>query len=338
VINFIYRSLRAFAYGLPLILLLFWMQKSTPARQEALRGWAWVVPWMILGAGIFLGLVKGGASSFSRVGSNVFCEQLWLAAAFLVWGRSRSWKNMRTGAAVLGSLLATPFALGFGTSTALGDYVGHGAVFFQLAGLFVWKAWVDRGFSAPLAAAFLWVATLFNLARANASLDDPYRSEVPEHSQVEWSIPEQGRIRLDAERAEVVKAADQVLRRAGFQPGDPVVAIGNLPGLVHLVGGWSPGTPWYYDTHPKSMEFTERVLDSLPHEVKKNAWLLLRQNGGLFGRRAEILPHLGRENTQPLLIGPVLLEGETTRLWLFPPAAKTVLPGAPPAEARYENP
>lgn len=319
MINFLYRSLRAFVYGFPLLAILWWIQRRSPAILHEIRLWAWLLPWAVLGAGFLFGLAKGGISSFSRVGSNVFAEQLWVLAAFLVIGKREAWTSLGSCRAPMIGLLLTPFALGLGTASALGDYAGHGAVFFQLTGLFLWKIWIDRGLSTTLAAAFLWVATILNLARANASLEDPYRAAIPGRCDVAWEIPGEGRIYLDSERAEVISTSSMALRAAGFRRGDPLIAIGNLPGLVYLVGGWSPGTPWYYDTHVNSPQFVNRVLESLSPNVRDSSWVLLREDGGLFAHRADLLARLQRTGRAPLEIGPVPLEGKSTRLFLWPP-------------------
>lgn len=321
--NFFYRSLRAFAYGLPLLLILGWLQRQSPAKIQKIRPWVWLLPWAVLGAGFLFGLAKGGISSFSRVGSNIFAEQLWVLAAFLVTGKSDAWSRLGSCRAPMVGLLLTPFAIGIGTSSALGDYTGHGAVFFQLAGLFLWKSWIDRGLSAYLAAAFLWVATILNFARANAALDDPYRAKNSGLCDVDWKIPAGGRLLLDAERAEVVLATSRVLETAGFRPGDPLIAVGNLPGLVYLVGGWSPGTVWYYDTHPNAKAFLLRALQALPEPAKNSSWLLLRENSGLWPVKNEILSLLKRKGGKAYEIGPVPIEGETTRLYLWPPSDKS---------------
>ena len=325
LVNFVYRALRAFAYGLPLLALLFWLQRSQKTRTR-IRAWAWLLPWLLLGGGFFFGLAKGGISSFSRVGSNVLAEQLWLMAAFFVISRGHAWLALRSYREPILGLLATPFALGIGTASALGDYTGHGAVFFQLAGLFIWKASVDKGLPFPLVNSFLCVAAILNLGRINNALNDPYRSEIPSLCTVEWKVPGSGKIFLDPSRAKVAQAAYQALGAAGFQPGAALIAIGNLPGLVYLVGGWSPGTVWFYDTHKNSKEFTLRALDAISEEERRSSWVIFRENSMLFADKKEVLLSLQRTDISPYTTEPVSLEGETTRLWIWPPQVSAQVP------------
>ena len=91
LVNFLYRCLRAFAYGLPL-LLFFWLFYHRKARDlSPLQAVVWILPWAIMAGGLFFGLTRAGASSFSRVGSNVVAEVLWLAAACLTVCPWRDW-------------------------------------------------------------------------------------------------------------------------------------------------------------------------------------------------------------------------------------------------------
>ena len=41
------------------------------------------------------------------------------------------------------------------------------------------------------------------------------------------------------------------MRAAGFEPGDPVIALDFMPGLVYAVGGRSPGFPFYVFDKPE---------------------------------------------------------------------------------------
>ena len=54
-------------------------------------------------------------------------------------------------------------------------------------------------------------------------------------------------ILVDEPLAKLVSEAQLILQRANIPPGYPMVALHNLPGLVYLLGGYSPITPWYFE-------------------------------------------------------------------------------------------
>lgn len=64
-------------------------------------------------------------------------------------------------------------------------------------------------------------------------------------------------ILLDTARAQFVNKTKAILKDADIEPGYPIVALHDLPGLVYLVGGYSPATPWYFN-----------VLDARQEELK----------------------------------------------------------------------
>jgi hypothetical protein len=64
-------------------------------------------------------------------------------------------------------------------------------------------------------------------------------------------------IMLDTVTAHFVNSTKEILKRAKIEPGYPIVALHDIPGLVYLVGGYSPATPWYFN-----------VLDTRQGELK----------------------------------------------------------------------
>ena len=50
---------------------------------------------------------------------------------------------------------------------------------------------------------------------------------------------------VDSATVQLVESTRDLLDRNGFRPGDPVIALFDLPGLVYLVGARSPVLPWY---------------------------------------------------------------------------------------------
>jgi len=314
LVNFLYRALRAFAYGLPFLLLWWWLRRHRPGSTILGDSVASLIPWLILVAGLFFGLARGGISSFSRVGSNGMAELLWLAAAaWLLRGRI-GWSAVSTG------LILTPFLLGTGTGTALGDYVGHGVVFFQMAGLGIWAGLRKAGIPSSRILPFLWLGTALNLFRADASLQDPFRTRNYRECRETWEIPGAGSVGLDPGQKRLLAELQRRLQSAGFKTGDPIVAIGDMPGLVYLLGGWSPGTCWYFASTSQQFSYVHAVLRSVPAEVRSRSFLIIRENSPLFDRRRALLSLVERSGNPDFVVGPLPLETSTTRLFVWKPA------------------
>lgn len=314
MVNFCYRALRAFAYGLPFLFFWWWLRRHRP-HSFLLSGFlAPCFPWLILAAGLLLGLARGGISSFSRVGSNGMAELLWLVAAALLLRGRLGWSAVSAG------LILTPFLLGTGTGTALGDYAGHGVVFFQMAGLRIWAGLRESGISACRIVPFLWLGAALNLFRAEASLQDPFRNRPPAECTEKWEIPGAGRVGLDSTQKDLLSRLQTELKARGFRPGDPIVAIGDMPGIVYLLGGWSPGTSWYFAATPQQWGYVRAVLSAVPEKARARSWVLIRENSPLIEKRPQIVQLAGRAGDPDFQIGPVLMEGATTRLQVWMPA------------------
>lgn len=317
MVNFFYRVLRAFAYGLPVLFFLLWLQRCRPAWLAKWQTYAGFLPWLVLPIGLGLGLTKGGFNGFSRVGSNIATELLWLAcAAAMFRGKKilseRKWENL--------GLLLTPFLIGVGTNTALGDYAGHGAVFFQIVGLGIWARWVTSGLPLAGAVPFMALTALFNLARAEFSLRDQFRTPPLSSCVAPWKKPDGKSVYLSPHQQQMLTALQAELKRLGYSPGDPLVAIGDLPGVVYLLGGWSPGTAWYFAYNPGSSRYVEAVLAAIPAEIRKKSFLIFRENSPLYvERRKEILSLLGQKEPPSAILGPLTFEEMTTRLMIWGP-------------------
>ncbi|GAB2863286.1 hypothetical protein GCM10027044_24800 [Hymenobacter ruber] len=55
-----------------------------------------------------------------------------------------------------------------------------------------------------------------------------------------------GPLQVDPGTVAFVTQLEKLLADGGFQPGDPLLAFYDLPGLVYLCGGMSPGAAWYF--------------------------------------------------------------------------------------------
>lgn len=70
------------------------------------------------------------------------------------------------------------------------------------------------------------------------------------HGESEQVVMIQGpseKIYVDVDLAAFVNDTKAVLNKATIPSGYPMVALHNLPGLVYLLDGYSPATPWYFE-------------------------------------------------------------------------------------------
>jgi hypothetical protein len=320
--NFVYRCFRAFLYGAPLLLFCAWAVRVPKVRQK-LESWAWFFACGILIFGVALGLTKAGASSFSRVGSNVAAELFWLIAMALIYCGIKFWKTMLRHGVEGACLVGTPFILGVGTATALGDYAGHGAVFFVLAGIGIWAALLRRGANPRIAEAFLWVSVCLNFIRLDKSLQDQFRTQPPWTCHEEWKITENGPlVYVDKDQAKSLQVMRESLVRLGFRSGDPIIAIGDLPGAVYLLGGWSPGTCWYFAGTLGQLPYCKAVVSLVSNETLQKSFFLFRENSPLYPERGEILGLAEQPNQPDEVTALVILEREETRLAIWHPMAR----------------
>lgn len=54
------------------------------------------------------------------------------------------------------------------------------------------------------------------------------------------------KVKLDAPTAKFVTETEHLLSANGFEPGNYLLALYDLPGLVYLLQGYSPQVPWYF--------------------------------------------------------------------------------------------
>lgn len=82
-----------------------------------------------------------------------------------------------------------------------------------------------------------------------------------------------GPLQVDPGTVEFVTQVEKLLVAGGFRPGDPLLAFYDLPGLVYLCGGVSPGTAWYF---PSRDARNCHALDITTQPLRK-ACILLNQ-------------------------------------------------------------
>jgi hypothetical protein len=104
----------------------------------------------------------------------------------------------------------------------------------------------------------------------------PYRT-APKWTQtvpVEIGVPSTV-LKLDPASAECIRQTRQALAGAGFKPGDDILALYGLPGLVYAVGGVSPQRPWFFDNYGQiGHEENLRALKRVPVERLAQAFVI----------------------------------------------------------------
>jgi hypothetical protein len=104
----------------------------------------------------------------------------------------------------------------------------------------------------------------------------PYRT-APKWTQtvpVEIGVPSTV-LKLDPASAECIRQTTQALAGAGFKPGDDILALYGLPGLVYAVGGVSPQKPWFFNDHgPDGDEANLRALKRIPAQRIRESFIL----------------------------------------------------------------
>jgi hypothetical protein len=104
----------------------------------------------------------------------------------------------------------------------------------------------------------------------------PYRT-APKWTQtvpVEIGVPSTV-LKVDPLTAEFIGQTRQALAKAGFKPGDDILALYGLPGLVYAVGGVSPQKPWFFNDHePDGDEANLRALKRIPAQRIRESFFL----------------------------------------------------------------
>lgn len=82
-----------------------------------------------------------------------------------------------------------------------------------------------------------------------------------------------GKFYVDARFRTFVAELYATLQRGGYQPGQSIVALNDMPGLVYLMNGWSPNAPWYFSF---AFERNIHALALNPANIK-GSYLLLNK-------------------------------------------------------------
>ena len=216
-----------------------------------------------------------------------------IAAAVTAWSAGRSgqanWTRHLVSLlpmATLGFLVALPFATALGSNSSIFRVVLHSSAGFAVAILLVTAALqimlpsTTWALSVPLLVlpilSLVFVGQIFH-----GSLIDPYRLETGLNDQTEVieTIPTLRNMRVDVEAHAFLTGVHQIVtRETSFEPGDPILGLSKVPGLIYMLGGFAPGAAWIPTAEPGEQLGVCEKLRGAASDVAATEILLLNSD------------------------------------------------------------
>jgi hypothetical protein len=88
--------------------------------------------------------------------------------------------------------------------------------------------------------------------------------------------PGRGRLLVDGRLATAIETLRDEASEAGFLPGQDVLALYDMPGVVLALGGRAPGASWILSGYRGCGPAAEVVLGSVEPKRLADAWVMLR--------------------------------------------------------------
>jgi hypothetical protein len=110
----------------------------------------------------------------------------------------------------------------------------------------------------------------------SAAVTEPYRLARPIQQQTvvtpigAASTP----LKLDAATSDFFASMRRIAAEQGFRPGDDIVGLVKIPGVVYALGGRSPGIAWYIAGYPGAKEHNELGLSLAAPDRLRRAYIL----------------------------------------------------------------
>lgn len=219
-------------------------------------------------------------------------------------------------------LLALPWLNGVGTATSMVDYQGYGLIFPVAAAWLILGRAQQGGLPSWCVAAAILTIGVTHAARVATSTLNVHRlgSAWVEAPWIETG-PEQGKFRHYPAAVNGLKEISGVMERNGYRPGEPILGLTDLPGLVYFLGGVSPGVCWYQSYRfPESYEGVRKNLENIPPEILRKCWAVFREKNKTSEALELVWP---RDTGVPL---PVRLEPDSVFLWPWEPEQRKMQP------------
>jgi hypothetical protein len=85
-------------------------------------------------------------------------------------------------------------------------------------------------------------------------------------------------LKLDEESHRIIEELRTLATDAGFRPGDDIIAVTYMPGLVFALGGRSPGHPTFLVWTEKYLRYSKLALQFSEVARRKEAFLLVSKD------------------------------------------------------------
>ena len=117
---------------------------------------------------------------------------------------------------------------------------------------------------------------LLQASRVATSLSDLYRiGDIRSQNTAIDFGPEKGRLCVEPGLAAAVAETGAELARGSFSPGDPVIGVDALCGLVYLLGAKSAGACWFFEAQE---QYLRRMVARIPTEKLQHGWVIQRSS------------------------------------------------------------
>jgi len=166
----------------------------------------------------------------------------------------------------VGFLLLLPFAISFGTDTPLlwnvlcnftSLYLGIGLLYAYMAARYKCRGIVTYGLPA--------VAMTTLAVFVQGYVFYPHNTTpLLEQTEKTTLSPTIAGLMLDHKTAAYLIDTSQILKKNGFEPGDPVLTLFDAPGLAYALQARIPGGPWYRDSQAEINEALYRISTIIP--------------------------------------------------------------------------
>lgn len=290
-LEFVMRHVRSFVFPVLLAIGVGVFSRSSlgeasPARKSRMVFWLVagilaVEVVLLIVRETYLGGISGRNKSFIGY-SSLFLLLLTLRVAIPDWRKAISPVHLGGFLLFLLWLAALPFVTAAGTTHRIFiNALLHAAPLSAATLLLASSLDKDlrRGIVAPTVCLVI-VALGFSQFFTGFVLS-PYRT-APKWTQtvpVEIGVPSTV-LKLDPASAECMRQTRQTLAGAGFKPGDDILALYGLPGLVYAVGGISPQRPWYFIYGTLGHEENLDALLRIPKPRLQNSYIFLNDHIG----------------------------------------------------------
>lgn len=153
-------------------------------------------------------------------------------------------------------LLLLPFGAAFGTNTSIRALAARNIIPW-LAVILILLTLLYQNHKTKT---FIYLFTLtiivwLGIKISYSQIYHPYKlveNRLQQTELLEFVQPHARGLKVDPITANFIEQLNSIVYQTGFQAGDPIIALHDMPGLVYLLGGVSPGAPWYFSVFPES--------------------------------------------------------------------------------------